>query len=132
MPFHDWTRVAAGTFHDFHYSWVAELRNALNRGLLPSAYYAQAEQVSGASVPDVHTRHSTDDESALDISRLKDGSAVAVAEHPPNVSLTEQAEEKRYARKRNRIAIRHRSGGLTIATAYVEPVSLRESRVAQS
>ena len=40
---------------------------------------------------------------------------IAVAEHPPQVSLTEQAEEKLYARKRNWIAIRHRSGDQTVA-----------------
>jgi hypothetical protein len=35
MPVHAWTRVTAGTFHDFHNAWIAELRNALNGGVLP-------------------------------------------------------------------------------------------------
>lgn len=35
MPIHDWTRVTAGTWHDFHLAWIAELRNVLNGGLLP-------------------------------------------------------------------------------------------------
>ena len=47
MPVHDWTRVEAGTFHDFHHSWIEELKRALNAGLLPLAYYAQAEQRAG-------------------------------------------------------------------------------------
>jgi hypothetical protein len=29
MPVHDWTRVSDGTFHDFHYSWVLEIKRAL-------------------------------------------------------------------------------------------------------
>ena len=47
MPVHDWTRVSAGTFHDFHCAWIAEIRKALNDGRLPKDYYAQAEQVAG-------------------------------------------------------------------------------------
>ncbi len=29
MPIHDWTRVTAGTWHDFHLAWITEIRNAL-------------------------------------------------------------------------------------------------------
>jgi hypothetical protein len=53
MPVHDWTRVDAGVFHDFHLGWIAELRKALNSGLLSSSYYALAEQVAGSVGPDV-------------------------------------------------------------------------------
>lgn len=35
MPIHDWTRVEAGIFRDFHFSWIAELKRTLNCGLLP-------------------------------------------------------------------------------------------------
>jgi hypothetical protein len=42
MPIHDWTRVDAGIFHDFHHTWITQIRRALNRGLLPSEYYASA------------------------------------------------------------------------------------------
>src|SRR5271163_3297823 len=34
MPIHDWTRVDAGIFHDFHHSWIEEIKRALNRGHL--------------------------------------------------------------------------------------------------
>src|SRR5208282_3076106 len=47
MPVHDWTRVSDGTFHDFHYSWVLEIKRALKRGLLPNGYYVMAEQIGG-------------------------------------------------------------------------------------
>ena len=51
MPIHDWTRVSAGTWHDFHLAWIAELRNALNGGLLPADYYAQASKSLAHWVP---------------------------------------------------------------------------------
>jgi hypothetical protein len=44
MPVHDWTRVKAGIFHDFHTVWIGGIRNALNEGLLPPDYYALTEQ----------------------------------------------------------------------------------------
>jgi hypothetical protein len=53
MPVHDWTRVSAGTFHDFHQAWIIAIRDALNDGLLPEGYYAMAEQVAGRPHPDV-------------------------------------------------------------------------------
>jgi hypothetical protein len=68
MPVHDWTRVSAGTFHDFHCAWIAEIRKALNDGRLPKDYYAQAEQVAGEVGSGVRTwralaiRHSRRDQ----------------------------------------------------------------------
>jgi hypothetical protein len=56
MPVHDWTRVSDATFHDFHYSWVLEIKRALMRGLLPKGYYVMAEQFGGdLGAPDVLT-----------------------------------------------------------------------------
>ena len=57
MPVHDWTRITAGTFHDFHKAWITELCNALNNGVLPEDYYALGEQRSGDVNPDVLTLH---------------------------------------------------------------------------
>ncbi len=57
MPIHDWTRVDAGIFHDFHHSWIEEIKRALNRGLLPGVYYALAEQITGNLGPGVLTLH---------------------------------------------------------------------------
>jgi hypothetical protein len=55
MPVHDWTRVDAGLFHDFHHAWIEEIKRALNRGLLPPDHYALAEQIAGGLGPDVLT-----------------------------------------------------------------------------
>lgn len=53
MPVHDWTRATPGMFPDFHLSWLAYLKRALNQGLLPKGYYAMAEQKTGVYGPDV-------------------------------------------------------------------------------
>src|SRR5947209_20587694 len=63
MPVHDWTRVSDGTFHDFHYSWVLEIKRALKRGILPKGYYVMAEQFGGDLVaPDVLTLQASETE----------------------------------------------------------------------
>src|SRR5579872_1595945 len=97
MPIHDWTRVDAGVFHDFHVTWIGQLRNALNSGLLPSDYYALAEQMAGGVGPDVLTLESSQsDQSGRD--RLE--GAVALADAPPKVRLTMRGEIDEYALKR--------------------------------
>ena len=51
MPIHDWTRIVAGTFHDFHQAWTFAIRSSLNSGGLPEDYFAMAEQVLGGPIP---------------------------------------------------------------------------------
>jgi len=73
MPVHAWTRVTAGTFHDFHTAWITELRNALNGGVLPEGYYALGEQRAGDVSPDVLTLHAeTTPARRLDVSESCD------------------------------------------------------------
>lgn len=88
MTVHDWTRVDAGTFHDFHLSWISHLKEALNGGLLPSQYYAQAEHHAGRRIADVLTLHASDPETApAPPSRPAGPGAVAVAEAPPRAAV---------------------------------------------
>ena len=47
MPLHDWTRVPAGLFHDFHQSWSIRIKDALNAGRLPEGVLALVEQRAG-------------------------------------------------------------------------------------
>jgi hypothetical protein len=50
MPIHDWSRVDANLFHDFHQTWTVMLANALNAGLLPPGLSAIIEgQSNGTS-----------------------------------------------------------------------------------
>src|SRR6478609_267029 len=55
MPVHDWTLVPAGIFHHFHHAWISTIGRSLNAGLLPSTYYALAEQIAGGLDPDMQT-----------------------------------------------------------------------------
>ena len=80
MPIHDWTRMQAGDFHDFHQGWIIRLRDALNRGPLPPGYMAMAEQVTGGPIPDVVTRQSRRPSAT-------EGGGVAVKERPPTARL---------------------------------------------
>ena len=48
MPMHDWTRVKAGTYHNFHYRWIAAIMDRLNAGLLPAGFFAMAACRSSA------------------------------------------------------------------------------------
>lgn len=53
MPMNDWTRVPSGLFHDFHQAWSIEIRNALNKGIMPKGFYALVEQKVDVPEPDV-------------------------------------------------------------------------------
>src|ERR1044072_3923697 len=53
MPIHDWTRVRANRFHDFHQNWTVAIRNALNAGRLPPGYFAMVDQRMGGPESDV-------------------------------------------------------------------------------
>lgn len=113
MPIHDWTRVDAEIFHDFHVSWIAEIKRALNRGVLPAGYYALAEQITGQFGPDVQTLRRPVDRSFSPESEPRGG--VALAEAPPQVRFHAQQEIDAYAAKARTVVIRHRSRNQVIA-----------------
>src|SRR5947209_7263105 len=112
MPVHDWTRVDAGIFHDFHLGWLAELRRVLNGGLLPADYYALAEQIAGGLGPDVITLQQPTDGAPPD-AEPKGGIALAAA--PPQVQFRARAEPDQYAAKAKALAIRHTSNHRVVA-----------------
>ena len=114
MPIHDWTRVTAGTFHDFHLAWLAELRTALNDGLLPADYYAQAEQVAGPIGPDVLTLQMSEP-SGNGSPGQPAGGGLAVATAPPRVRWTAAADMHDYVSKQRALVIRHASGDRIVA-----------------
>jgi Protein of unknown function (DUF4058) len=99
MPIHDWTRLKAGDFHDFHQCWVVEICNALNGGLLPPGYMAMAEQVSGRPIPDVGTLHSH--------AAQGDAGGIAVASAPPTARVIARFDKINYAKRADRVVIRH-------------------------
>lgn len=125
MPIHDWKRVDDGTFHDFHVSWVAELKGKLNSGLLPPSYYALAEARAAETEPDVLTlklRESanSEEEPQTDRSGERIG-AIALAEAPPQVAIVTELDTDHYVRRRRTVVIRHVSDHRIVA--FIEIVS---------
>src|SRR5260370_37466725 len=108
MPVHDWTRVSDGTFHDFHYSWVLEIKRALKRGLLPKGYYVMAEQIGGdLGAPDVLTLQPARSDPETD--EPLSGTAT-LTETPPSVHAPTSIARDSYARMQRTAVIRHTSG----------------------
>ncbi|MCI0459552.1 MAG: DUF4058 family protein [Gemmataceae bacterium] len=101
MPIHDWTRVNAGTFHDFHSSGIIHLKETLNGGLLPRGYYALAEQHAGRVLTDILTLQ-------VDEPITPDSGSVAVVEAPPKVTRkVVPSADATYRATRRTLAIRH-------------------------
>lgn len=120
MPIHDWTRVTDGTFHDFHTVWTGAIRTALNSGVLPDDYYAQAEQIAGPLGVDVLTLQTNAYLTAETNGHARtsppdtDAGGIAVATEP-RVKLVDEGEMNDYVLKRNTIVIRHTSGHRVVA-----------------
>ncbi len=129
MPIHDWTRVSDGTFHAFHVSWVSELQESLNSGLLPSSYYAQAEQIAGPLGPDVLTLQTNGyPASAAQVGDQVGTSGLALATAPPRARMTASAVMDDYVLKRRTIVIRHSSGDRIIALLEIVSPGNKSSR----
>jgi hypothetical protein len=115
MPIHDWTRVRANHFHDFHQTWTIAIRNALNAGRLPAGYFAIVEQKAGGPEPDVIT---------LGLNPPAGPAAptgLAVVTAPPKARIVARAETASYARKANRITVRHPDGEVVAVIEIVSP-----------
>jgi hypothetical protein len=131
MPIHDWTRVIAGAYHDFHNAWITELRNALNGGVLPKGYYALGEQRLGDLGPDVLTlQEDRVGEHVEPGPSPGQPGMIAVAEHPPKVQVIAEAEADAayYLSKRRSLAIRHASDDRLIALIEILSPGNKHSR----
>jgi hypothetical protein len=129
MSIHDWTRVTAGTWHDFHLAWIAEIRNALNGGILPADYYAQAEQIAGPFGPDVLTLQMPDTPiNGTAGLPSNTGGGVAVSVVPPRMRMTSEAEMNDYVLKRRTLIIRHASGDRIVALLEIVSPGNKASR----
>jgi hypothetical protein len=116
MPIHDWTRVDAGIWHDFHHAWIEEIKRTLNHGALPREYYALAEQITGPLGPDVLTlRRPIKDRNRLPVG---DGGA-CVTDAQPKLRYHIKAQSGRYAQKTKSVVIRHISKHKIIAIVEI-------------
>ncbi|MFO0804832.1 MAG: DUF4058 family protein [Gemmataceae bacterium] len=117
MPIHDWTKVRAGTFHNFHVLWTGAITNSLNSGVLPEGYFAMAEQIVGRPEGDVVALERSNGKPR---GRAGNG-AVAVAPPRPKSRFVLPMQEVRYAEKANRVAIRHALGDVVAVIEIVSP-----------
>jgi hypothetical protein len=115
MPIHDWTHVRPNQFHHFHQTWTIHLAAALNAGRLPSGYFALAEQRSGGPEPDIITLELTPPTGP------PPSGGIAVDLHPPKARFMSRTEAAGYARKANRITIRHPDGDVIAVIEIVSP-----------
>src|SRR5580700_4644319 len=126
MPVHDWTRVSDGTFHDFHYSWVLEIKRALKRGLLPDGYYVMAEQLGGdLGAPDVLTLQAAGTHPGSEDSLS--GTATLTGA-PPVVHTRTRIARDPYARAQRTLVVRHTSDDRIVAMIEVLSPGNKSSR----
>jgi hypothetical protein len=126
MPVHDWSRVSDGTFHDFHYSWVLEIKRALMRGVLPEGYYVMAEQFGGdVGAPDVLALHAAD---APPVSPASLSGTATLMHSPPTVHTRATIARDSYARRQRTLVIRRTSGDRIVAMIEVLSPGNKSSR----
>jgi len=126
MPVHDWSRVPAGIFHDFHHAWIEEIKRSLNAGLLPSDYYALAEQRTAGYGPDVLALQvDSGDDDTQDPPTHNDGGLMVAK---PRVSETSETDMAFYRRKQNVVAVHHVSDDRVVALVEVVSPGNKSSR----
>ena len=124
MPVHDWTRVPAGLFHDFHQSWSIRIKDALNRGPLPAGFSVLVEQRSGVVEPDVLAIEDFDDSR-----QVSEGGVATLA--APRTNMVRRSDNEIYAGRANQIVIRHHLGRIVAIIEIVSPGN-KDSRAAMA
>lgn len=114
MPIHDWTRVRANRFHDFHQGWTVGICNELNACRLPSGYFAMIEQKATPAKPDIIS---------VEVQLLPGATpgGLRVDEVPPKARIVCRTEIDGYAKKANRTTIRDPEGALVAAVEILSP-----------
>jgi hypothetical protein len=119
MPMHDWTRVGAWLYHDFHTLWLTAIRRTLNDGRMPQGFYALAEQTTRTMGPDVIALERREPKATR--APATDGTAVAVA-------LRASAKPQTPAFRPKRVAIRHVTGDRVVAIIELVSPGNKDSR----
>ncbi len=128
MPIHDWTRVEAGIFHDFHHEWISTTLRVLNSGLLQANYYALAERQTSGFGPDPRMlREITGEFTSVERSRPKGVAAAAVLASPRTSYAAESAPDLS-RRKVSTISVRHASGDHLAAVLDILSPNSKASR----
>jgi hypothetical protein len=114
MPIHDWTRVPAGLFHDFHQSWSIRIKDALNAGLLPKGVAALVEQRAGpkeADVLSVERRRRVRPETNGGLATLR----------RPQTQIVRRTSKEIFAVRANQIVLKHHLGRILAVIEIVSP-----------
>src|SRR5262245_18806039 len=125
MPLHDWTRVPAGLFHDFHQSWSIRIKDALNAGRLPKGVEALVEQRAGPKEADVLAIERRTKSPRFGVS---DNGGVATVERPVT-RIVRTTTKEFYSDKANRIVVKHHLGRIIAVIEIVSPGN-KDSRAA--
>ena len=122
MPLHDWTRVHAGEYHDFHGGWLYALKGLLNRQRLPRGYYAAIDQRAARLGPDLLTLDRRgpdgDPDGVGDPPSVAEDvrGGVALAQAPPRATRRGEGDlVPLYLPVRRSLSIRHVSGHVPVA-----------------
>jgi len=131
VPIHNWTRVEAGIFHDFHHAWIEEIKRTLNAGLLPADYYALAEQHAAGFGPDVLTLQGPPNgDVEVGARTAPSAGETGLLLAPPKVPLTAESDLEFYRRKQSTVTVRHVSGDRVVAMVEVVSPGNKASRYA--
>jgi len=125
MPIHDWTRVPAGLFHDFHQSWSIRIKDALNAGRLPKGVAALVEQRAGVMESDVLAIEARTKPS---LPRAAGETGLATAERPIT-RIVRRTTRDFYADRANRIIVKHHLGRIIAVIEIISPGN-KDSRAA--
>ncbi len=124
MPIHDWSRVDAGIFHDFHHAWIEQIKRLLNNGVLPPDHYALAEQHTSHFGSDVLTlqskvREDEDQGDGYPVGQKTGSTGGGVILAKPKARLAGETDLEFYRRKQNVVAVRHLSGDRLVAIVEI-------------
>jgi hypothetical protein len=125
MPIHDWNRVPAGLFHDFHQSWSIRVKDALNAGRLPKGLVALVEQRAGPRESDVLAIEAR---SRTPVSATPPGATVATLERP-TTRIVRRTTKEIYSSRANRIIVTHHLGRIVAVIEILSPRN-KDSRAA--
>ena len=115
MPIHDWTRVPAGLFHDFHQSWSIRIKDALNAGRLPKGVAALVEQRSGPLESDVLAI-----ERRQNPPRWESNGGVATMQRPVT-RFVRRTTNGFYTDRANRVVVKHHLGRVIAVIEIISP-----------
>jgi hypothetical protein len=112
-------------FHDFHHEWIAAIKHALNHGVLPTDYYAMADQVAGPGNPDVLGLQRS---RPIGRRRPSGGNGVTAPTAEPAVRFRDTADRRPPVRRHKRVAIRHVTGDRVVALVEIVSPGNKGSR----